>query len=507
MILLAVVIAAFAFPTAAQAGGGGFGVTPSVTSFQVGTGGKPQVAVDASGTAHVVWNVTVSALNAPDELHYCQVPAGATACTGEKVLVAPLDAIGRASYVFTTADGRVIAETYRCCNNASTGPRPGNYVFESSDGGQTFTAARQIGNLDHQSDAAFGPGNAISGANVAQHQQMPLTGAPASTFAELNTGFPGIPTQAGIGIFNGTAPVQVITDGNGHAEFNTLTGANANSSGNWSGPKTLTPVGDEPVVAGGPAGLVLLYRIGDASTGFTYAARKYDGTTFGPPVNVTEKGDPIFADLYADPVSGAFHAFWTANGISPNEFRWSHSADGVTWSTPQTVLSGAEPDNAYNLRVAAGPDGKGLAVYDRGGDSGQVRAVPLVPGAGGGGDGTDGSATNPSDTVTVGSGGQVVTLFTPGKCVNPGVKITLRVTSKTKKKLSPKKQVKIVYVIFSVDKKTKKDKKAAFKATFKTAGFKAGSKHKLRAKVRLKPVKGSGKAKTKTLKGTLTICG
>jgi hypothetical protein len=62
-------------------------------------------------------------------------------------------------------------------------------------------------------------------------------------------------------------------------------------------------------------------------------------------------------------------------------------------------------------------------------------------------------------------------------------------------------------VVFSVDKKKKKDKKAAFKATFKTAGFKAGSKHKLRAKVRLKPVKGSGKAKTKTLKGTLTICG
>src|SRR3954452_8538659 len=233
-LFLPIALLALALAPSAHAGGGGFGVSPSVKSFQVGTGGKPQVAVDANGTAHVVWQVTVSAPDQPDELHYCQVPAGAAACSGEKVLVAPLDAIGRPSYVFTTSDGRVIVETYRCCNTASTGPRPGNYEFESSDGGQTFSAARLIGNLDHQSDAAFGPGEAITGANVAQHQQMPLTGAPASTFAELNTGFPGIPTMAGVGIFNGTSPVQVVTDGNGHTEFNTLTGGDANSSASWS---------------------------------------------------------------------------------------------------------------------------------------------------------------------------------------------------------------------------------------------------------------------------------
>jgi hypothetical protein len=87
------------------------------------------------------------------------------------------------------------------------------------------------------------------------------------------------------------------------------------------------------------------------------------------------------------------------------------------------------------------------------------------------------------------------------------VKITLRVTSKIKKKLSPKKRVKIVYVVFSLDKKKKKDKKAAFKATFGTSGFAPGTTHKLRAKVRLKPVVGKGKKKTKTLNGKLTICG
>jgi hypothetical protein len=109
--------------------------------------------------------------------------------------------------------------------------------------------------------------------------------------------------------------------------------------------------------------------------------------------------------------------------------------------------------------------------------------------------------------VVVGGGDQEVTLLAPGKCVNPGVKITLRVTSKTKHKLAPKKHVKILYVVFSLDKKKKKDKKAAFKATFSTKKLKAPSTHKLRARVRLKPVKGKGKATTKTLKGKLKICG
>src|SRR4051812_23662868 len=63
-ILLPIALVALALAPSAQGGGGGFGVSPSVKSFQVGTGGKPQVAVDANGTAHVVWQVTVSA---PDQ--------------------------------------------------------------------------------------------------------------------------------------------------------------------------------------------------------------------------------------------------------------------------------------------------------------------------------------------------------------------------------------------------------------------------------------------------------
>lgn len=237
----------------------------------------------------------------------------------------------------------------------------------------------------------------------------------------------------------------------------------------------------------------------------TLEARKFDGTSFGTPVKVSETGDPIFFDLWAQPSTGEFHAFWTANASSPNELRWAHSKDGVIWSKPQTVLAADEVDNAFNLQVSAAPDEQGFAVWDQNQSNGQIRMVPLTPGTSGGGDGTDGSASNPADTVTV--GGQELTLLTPAACVNPGVKIALRVTSKIKHLLSPNKRVKIVHVDFFFDKKHKRDKKAAFKAFFKTKGLKAPSTHKLKAKVLLKPVVGKGKKKTKTLKGTLKICG
>jgi hypothetical protein len=487
---------ALALPASAQAGSG-FGVSPGAQTFLVGAGQHPDVAVATTGTAHVVWNEASGDANTPDPLHYCQILRGATSCSGSKTFAPPVHAIGRTSYVFTPSPGRVLIETYRCCGDSE-----GNYVYESTDDGNTFGPARRIGKLDHQSDAVFGPGEAISGASISEFQRMPLSGAPASTRAEFDAGFP-IPTHSDVGIFGPDSPVQVMSDGD-HSSFVRNTGGDPNVTANWTAAAP-SPVGSEPRVAGGPAGLVLLNLEGEPGAR-TYVARKFDGTSFGPAVKVSETGDPIFADLWADPVTGRFHAVWIDNRDSPNELRWSFSSDGMTWREPQAIIAGDEADTMYNLQVSAAPDGQGFAVWDQNGQSGQVRAVALTPGptigSVGGGAGT---ADTPADTVTV--GGQQLTLFAPGGCVNPGNTLKLRVTSKTKKKLSPKKRVKIVKVAFSLDKKTKTDKKAAFKASFSTKGLKAGSKHKLRAKILLKPVVGKGAKTTKTLKGTLTICG
>jgi hypothetical protein len=486
-------------------GGGGFGVTPPVQPFQVGTGEFPDIVVDGAGTAHVTWNQDSGSADSADPIHYCQVPRGATACSVEKVLVAPLDTTGRTTYVFAPSPGRVVVESYRCCSSEGL---EGNYAFDSTDGGQTFSAAKRIGRLDHAQDAAFGPGDAVSGARAdasqEAYQRMPLNSPAPATQANFESGIT-TPTHAAVGMFDETTPVQVFSDGDNET-FVRHTGGDFNSAANWSAATPITPAGAEPRLAGGPAGLVLLDKQGTPGAR-TLVARKFDGTSFGQGINVSETGDPISADLSAEPSAGAFLAAWVANGESPNELRWATSPDGVDGTSPQTALAGDAVNDIAHLQASAAPDGEGFAVWDSFSNDIPITVMPLKPGAGpgGGGEGTDGSANTPADNVTV--GGQELTLLTPGACVNPGVTITLRVTSKTKQKLSPKKRVKIVHVIFSVDKKKKKDKKAAFKKTFKTAGFAPGSTHKLRAKVKLKPVVGKGKSKTKTLKGSLTICG
>jgi hypothetical protein len=496
--LVAALGAALALAPAAY--GGSFGVSEGPQPFQVGTGAHPDVAVDAAGTAHVVWNEDSGSVPTPDPLHYCRVPRGSTACDNSIVLGPPLEGIGRTSYVFAPSAGRVLIETYRCC-----GEDEGNYVYESTDGGQTFGTARRIGKLDHQSEAVFGPGEAISGASISRFQRMPLTGPPATTTADFDSGFPN-PIYSGMGIFGTGTPVQVMSDGD-DTSFVVNTGGSFNSSSQWSSATPLTPPGSESRVAGGPAGLVLLDLEGEPGERFL-AARVFDGSGFGAPVTVSEKADPIFFDLWAEPSTGRFHAVWIANGQDPDELRWAFSDDGTTWSEPQAVFRGDVAEDAYHLQVSAAPDGEGFAVWDGNSANTPIRMVQLKEGLGvgtGGSTGSDGSADTRTDSVTV--GGQELTLLAPGACVNPGTKVKLRVTSKTKRKLSPKKRVKIVYVVFSFDKKKKKDKKAAFKASFSTKGLTAGSKHKLRAKIRLKPVVGKGKQKTRTLKGSLTICG
>jgi hypothetical protein len=498
LLALSVTVVALLIAPAAQAGGG-FGVSGPAKPFQAGIGQRPDISVDTSGVAHVVWDETAGGADDPDPIHYCTVQPGGTACSSEKVLTPPLDAISRSTYVFTPTPGRVLVESYRCCD---TNGVAGNYVFESTDGGQTFGPARRIGNIDHQSDAVFGPGEGISGASISEFQRMPLTGPAAATRAEFDAGFP-VPTHSDIAIFGTGTPLQVMSDTDNTSFVVQTGGGSPNATNQWTSATPLTPPGGEPRMAGGHAGVVMLYRTGEPGER-TLVARKFDGSAFGPPVKVSEQGDPIEFDLHADPVNGRFHAFWIANGESPNELRWAFSDDGLTWSKPQVVLAGDEADNAFHLQVAAGPDGNGFGVWDRNNDNDAIRVIELKPGAGVV-QPSNGAADTPADSVTV--GGQKLTLLAPGGCVNPGTKIKLRVTSKTKQKLSPKKRVKIVYVIFSVDKKKKKDKKAAFKATFATKGFKAPSTHKLRAKIRLKPAVGKGKKKTKTLKGSLTICG
>jgi hypothetical protein len=462
----------------------------AATTFDLGVGQHPDVSVDANGTGHFVWDVVNN--GSDDTTVYCQVPSGATACAKTQSFTFVKETIGRSSYVFTPSANRVVIVSSRCCNEA-------DIMVQSTDGGTTFSAPIQIGNTEFGSSAVFGPGESVFGGSISSWQAAALNGTTPDKRAMLNTGF-GIAEHGSGALAGNTVPVVAWDDGtNITSSFWNGTG-DINDAANWTGP---TPVGagQEVRVAGGPSGLALL------STGGTPAvhvleARKFTGSGFGPPVSVSETGDPIFADLFANQTTGELVAAWVDNR-SPNEWRIARSKDGgTTWGSPVTLIRGDTADQQFNLQVADAADGKGFLVSDQNSNSGHILAAPLVPLAD-----TSGNAGTPSTVATTTVGGVEVSLIAPTQCVNPGDTITLRVTSKIKKKLSPTKRVKITLAVFSVDKKTVKDKKAAFKGKFVTTGFAAGSKHPLKAVVTLKPVKGNGKAKKKTLKGTLTVCG
>ena len=457
----------------------------NAATFDLGPGENPDLAVDEGGTGHFVWNNPVT--GGDDVVTYCQVPRGSRACALTRTFTPTGEAIGRSTYVFLPGPNRVVIFASRCCTE--------NFVIESNDGGQTFGAPRKVGTVESKANAALGAGDRILSGGGSTWQVQPLAGPPPASAAELNPGF-SIPTSSSGAFFNGTIPVVMLADGD-NASFLYWTGAgDVNNAASWSGPHPLDNPGSDVRLAGGPAGLVAIYRL-RSDAGSTIVARKFDGANFSAPIKVSETADPIESDLYANPVTGEFTAVWVDNR-EPNEWMISRSKDGVTWSSPRAIVRGnAEADNRFGLQVAAAGDGKGFAASD-GQTGGNITATPLdeLPEAG---------ADKPTATTTV--NGTRISFFAPRECVQEPADIVLRVTSKRKRQLSPRRRVKITKVVFSVDRKKKTDKKKAFRKSFTTRGMKRGSRHKVRAVVRLAPVKkGAFKPKVKRLKGRFRIC-
>ena len=454
----------------------------AATSFQIGTGSKPDVAVDSNGAAHIVVDL------ADEKLRYCQVPRGQTACAFDRTLTPPADASGRSSYVFLPAPGRVVIATHRCCSPDAT------LAYESTDNGATFGGPVTIGDLDFQGNAVFGPGEAISGVDGGgRFQRMPLAGPQATKQAVLDAGFT-TPTFSSLAL-DGGVPLKVSADGNNTTFHRQSGGGDPNDAGTWAGPTPVSPTGDEPHLASGSKGLVMIGR----TPGGDLIARKWDGSNFGSPTTLSTE-DPIEADLTTDG-SGRFTAAWLENGVNPNEIRIRTSDDGVNWGFVSIVLRGTAVDDLYNTQVATAPDGQGFAVFDANSDGGAITVTPLEA------EPTITGAPEPVATSTVAD--QEISFFGPtGPCVQPPEKVTLRVTSKRKRKLAANRRAKISIVSFAVDKTKKDDKKSAFRQVFSTASFPRGSVHQVRAVVTLKPVKkGAFKPKKKTLKGRFNVCG
>src|SRR5438067_912129 len=117
----AISLLVLAGPARAQAAG---------TAFTAGTGQHPDVAVDAAGTAHVVWLQPSGSTNV---VAYCRVPRGQRACTGTQTFALDLEDIAGRPWVFVNGATVTIVD-HRCCNDET-------FALTSSDGGKTFGSA------------------------------------------------------------------------------------------------------------------------------------------------------------------------------------------------------------------------------------------------------------------------------------------------------------------------------------------------------------------------------
>ena len=368
-----------------QAQAQSFVVGPQATAF------KPGIAVDpVTGVGHLAWGEQ-RPFGEVDLLHYCRLPRGATDCDRrETFTVAPdIEAFDN-HQVLIPESGRVLLLARRCC-----GKGEGVWMLESTDGGGTFGAPVQVSDgFNSLYRATFGPGEfnvsltSDTDSSGVKYQSAPIDGsAPAKTFATVGDG-------SGQWYFGSTAFLGALTPMVAFGDLDNIffrvkdptLASDPNDLANWKPTQPLGK-GDEPLLAGGPRGVYLLYS--DDEVNQQYMVRGFDPALeqFGPPVAVSERGDPIFRDFMQD-AGGGLNAAWISNG-GDDPLRFRTSADGRDWGPVQT-LEAATGDNAFNLRIGAAADGGGWVVFD-GNSSGPVKVAPIPP-RGAGGSGGSGAA-------------------------------------------------------------------------------------------------------------------
>ena len=357
------------------------------TAFTLSTtGAGPSVAVEPGGTAHVVWNEPDPA-NDNDTVRYCRLPRGATACAVTHDLQAPEEDIGSHPRVLLGPGGRVVVVSHRCCANAFGSNPDGfsleaTFAFVSDDGGSSFGAARNVGTVPPSGDAIYGPGDfsvssitsIVTGGTFFQTTPLDARQTKNANVGEQGKGINNAFGHGTAALLDALTPIAAFDDLE-TTYFRVFSGSGStNTLADWGAIQTVGQ-GDEPRLAGGPRGVWLQYRPGSPGAR-GYVARRYDplAGSFGPPVKVTETGEPIFADFDQD-ASGGLHSAWTQPG-GPDRLLYNHASAQGSFGAPRAVVAN-EPD-IFRINLSGAGDGGAVAVWD-GNNKAPVRAVHIAP--------------------------------------------------------------------------------------------------------------------------------
>ena len=315
----------------------------------VGAGEGPSVALDASGTAHIVYNQDfVDGAGQP--LMYCAWPRAARTCTPRAIVSdgaspsaqPPLIQAGPAPGALAVVSAR----------------EPQIVRVDSGDGGATFTAPAAFG-LGHYFEGAFSPAGVMltyrtafryrAFAGPATNDSSVVLGQVAQTVVAV------APDGRPVLVSGAAAPgiVSAVWSGQG----------NIDDPSTWSENPRIARSNDF-AVTGGPRGVWLAYADFGRGLGNRVVVRKFSGTRFGAAhrVPLARNGRPFVAAIaIAQAPNGSFLVVWR-NGPR-DRIEYSVSKTGRRWSTPRLLATGVV--QISRLQAVLGSDGRGLAVWDQ----------------------------------------------------------------------------------------------------------------------------------------------
>ena len=366
-------------------------------AFTIANGAQPSVAVDAEGTAHVVWNQVTSDTQA-DVLHYCQVPRGATSCQHEQTFVPPErdpqynKEFGRARVVLPGPD-QVEILTSRYPDPVTVDPfgnpsdplcagvisDPTGYCFDSDsntwawrsqDNGATFGAPMVFSHAAPGGDAAvFNTPTPMIGSvtETTTGGTFFASAAPGGydrTSINLGDGGPDRAYYGTLAALNDGIPVAGFADLNSNIFVRRHIGSDPSTFNNlltWGPPLSLR--GDEPRLAGGPGGVYIMYRpYANGGASQPYVVRRFNGARFLKPiVKLTTDASDQYRDLFEDD-SGRLHAAWVHHAVSGDELTYRFSTDHRNFFSPQVIATGTD-GQIQNVGLSSADDGGGFAVY------------------------------------------------------------------------------------------------------------------------------------------------
>jgi hypothetical protein len=373
VLCLLIVPACLALPAGAQA----------ATPFTAGSGSAPDVAVGSDGSGHVVWETE----GANTQVGYCRVAAEATNCNRAEILSFPASSeaqgAGKAR-VFAPAPGKVVIVAG--CWNCPTGTQNRTYRWISSNNGDSFGAAVEIGTGPETNGSGawlddVGIFVGASAANVKAALVDDEFGVQFATGGLFVYGPEVVRLQGTSKLVAASNDLEVVKYG--VFKGATLNATSINNAGNWEVDQTLSspePDNSDTALDSGPNGVFLTYRnfvAGDSHVAvrhFDPATNTFGGSSFIEGSSRIEDSSIGGVDSNQDP-SGRIHVVWTTL-YEGGRLRYTVSdTAGSGFSAPGTL---AASEGFYEPEVAAGADGRGFAVWTPS-IAGAIRVVPLDP--------------------------------------------------------------------------------------------------------------------------------